>query len=28
LIILSCIISDHSSATTNHHRICQCPICW
>jgi hypothetical protein len=25
---LSCIISDQSSATTNHHRICQCPICW
>jgi hypothetical protein len=25
---LLCIISDQSSATTNHHRICQCPICW
>jgi hypothetical protein len=28
LIILSYIISDQSSAITNHHRICQCPICW
>jgi hypothetical protein len=28
LIILPCIISDPSSATINHHRLCQCPICW
>jgi hypothetical protein len=28
LIILSCVISDQSSATNNHHRICQWPIYW
>jgi hypothetical protein len=28
LTILSCVISDQSSATNNHHRICQCRICW
>jgi hypothetical protein len=28
LTILSCVISDQSSATNNHHRTYQCPICW
>jgi hypothetical protein len=28
LIMLSCIISDQSSATINHYRTCQCTICW
>jgi hypothetical protein len=26
--MLSCIISDQSSATINHYRTCQCTICW
>jgi hypothetical protein len=28
LIILSCVISDQSSATNNHYRICKFPIYW
>jgi hypothetical protein len=28
LITLSCILSDQSSATNNHHRTCQSPTCW